>query len=95
LDKWFEGKNPSLWVGLIPSNLLGVMGFKLSPMISLEKIRKIDPVATANLTDIELEELRLSLYEMGQLIFEDWASEEVVSKYPDRVFPIRRDEHKI
>lgn len=50
-------------------------------MLNLNQLRKIDPT-TSNLTDEELEKVSQSFYDMGQLIFEDWMSEKVGSKYP-------------
>lgn len=49
--------------------------------ISLNHLRKIDP-EVANLTDKELEAVRDSFYEMGNLIFEDWCEQKFGSKYP-------------
>lgn len=51
-------------------------------MLGLESLRRIDPVNTLNLTDTELEEIRLSFYELGQIIFEEWQENESVSKSP-------------
>jgi len=47
-------------------------------MISIGSLRRIDPLNTTHLSDEELEAIRKSLYEQGQLIFEDWHD----SKYP-------------
>jgi hypothetical protein len=40
-------------------------------VIPLDEIRKIDP-EVANHTNEELEEIRQSFYEFGQLMFDDW-----------------------
>ncbi len=50
-------------------------------MISLEKIRQIDP-ETKHLTDEELEKVRDSFYEFGQLVFEDWCAQKFGPKSP-------------
>ena len=59
-------------------------------MISLAKIRKIDP-EVASLTDDELEKVRQSFYDFGQLIFEDWKEQKFGSKYPIRPFHEKQD----
>jgi len=50
-------------------------------MISLDTLRKIDPQAE-HLSDDELEKIRLSFYEFGQLMFEDWQEQKFGSKNP-------------
>ncbi len=50
-------------------------------MLSLESLRRIDPT-TAQLTNEELEQIRLSFYEFGQLIFDDWKEQKFGSKFP-------------
>lgn len=50
-------------------------------MLSLKTLRKIDP-ETANLTDEELESIRNSFYEFGQLMFDDWHDQKFGSKSP-------------
>lgn len=55
-------------------------------MLSLTRLRKIDPILTNNLTDEELEKVRTELYEWGQLIFEDWLGQKTGSKYPVGLF---------
>ena len=49
--------------------------------ISLDRLRKIDPL-TAMLTDKELEEIRQSFYDFGQLMFDDWHEQKFGSKNP-------------
>jgi hypothetical protein len=51
-------------------------------VISLEKLRKIDPDTTYNLTDEELNGIRQSFYEFGQLMFDDWHDQKFGSKSP-------------
>lgn len=51
-------------------------------MISLIQLRKIDPQTTCNLTDEELEAVRKSFYEFGQLMFDDWHEQKFGSKSP-------------
>lgn len=55
-------------------------------MLAPDKIRKIDP-ELANLSDIEIEELRAILYEFGQLAFEVWLHKKSGSKNPTGLFP--------
>jgi len=63
-------------------------------MISLEKLRRIDP-DTTHLTDEELESVRQSFYDFGQLIFEDWQEQKFGSKNPIGSFTSLKDEHTI
>lgn len=49
--------------------------------ISLARLRKIDP-EVISLTDKELEAVRESFYELGNLIFEDWCEQKFGSKHP-------------
>lgn len=64
-------------------------------MLSLESLRKIDPINTANLTDEELEGIRDSFYELGQLMFEDWHEQRFSSKYPIGSLTIDAEQHTI
>jgi len=64
-------------------------------MISLKELRKIDPQNTANLTDEELEGIRASFYEVGQLIFEDWYQQKFGFKSPIRSLTEEEDRNKI
>ena len=50
-------------------------------MIGIAQIRKIDP-SLLNLTDKEIEDIRDSFYDFGQLMFEDWHEQKFGSKYP-------------
>ena len=50
-------------------------------MISLNTIRKIDP-EVINLTDDEIEKIRQSFYDFGQLMFDDWYEQKFGSKNP-------------
>ena len=51
-------------------------------MLRIESLKKIDSLNTAHLTDEELEAIRDSLYELGQLMFEDWKEQKFSSKSP-------------
>jgi hypothetical protein len=64
-------------------------------MISLEKLRKIDPELTSSITDKELEDIRNSFYEFGQLMFDDWHDQKFGSKSPVGVLTSKEIEHKI
>lgn len=50
-------------------------------MISLEKIKLIEPDLN-NLPEEEVVRIHESLYELGQLMFEDWLKNDKCSKYP-------------
>lgn len=50
-------------------------------MLSIESLRKIDP-SLGNFTEDELEKIKKSLYDLGQLIFEDWNTNRYSSKNP-------------
>lgn len=63
-------------------------------MISIEKIRKIDST-TKHLADDELNSIRQSFYDFGQLIFEDWLEQKFGSKYPAGSFPDKQGGRKI
>ncbi len=52
-------------------------------MLSLEKIRKIDP-ELSSLSDTELLEIEGALYAMGQLAFDVWWTRKNGSKNPIR-----------
>ena len=64
-------------------------------MISLESLRRIDPPNTAHLTDEELEGIRKSFYDFGQLIFEDWHEHKFGSKYPTGSLTPSQERHII
>ena len=61
-------------------------------MISLDRLRKIDP-DTDHLTDDELEKVRQSFYDFGQLIFEDWQEQKFGSKNPVGLLTAGQEEH--
>jgi len=50
-------------------------------MLTIEKIRKLDP-SLSSLTETELMEARDILYDIGQLAFEVWKEEKTGSKDP-------------
>jgi len=50
-------------------------------MLSVGAIRKIDSVNTAHLSDEELEGIRKSFYDFGQLMFDDWMEQKFSSKH--------------
>ena len=45
-------------------------------------LRKVDPEVTTYLTDEELEAIRKSFYDFGQLMFDDWQEQKISSKNP-------------
>lgn len=51
-------------------------------MISIDALRKIDAANTAHLTDEELQSIRQSFYDFGQLVFDDWHEQKFGSKSP-------------
>jgi len=51
-------------------------------MLSIQSLRKIDSLNTAHLTDEELEAIRDSFYDFGQLMFDDWYEQKFSSKSP-------------
>jgi hypothetical protein len=63
-------------------------------MISIESLRIIDP-ETSNLTDEELEKIRQSFYDFGQLIFDDWHEQKFGSKNPTGSLTNKTEEHTI
>lgn len=63
-------------------------------MLSLTKLRQLG-TETAHLTDEELEKIRQSFYDFGQLIFEDWHKQKFGSKYPTGSFPDGEQKAKI
>jgi|GEM_PF-1261225 len=63
-------------------------------MINLDILRRIDP-ETAHLDDVELEKIRLSFYEFGQLMFEDWQEQKFGFKNPIGSLTKLANEHSI
>jgi hypothetical protein len=63
-------------------------------MISIEKLKKIDP-KLAHLSDDEILEIRSSLYDLGGLMFEDWLENGDGSKYPVRFLQRLRESNKM
>jgi hypothetical protein len=59
-------------------------------MLSNEKIKKIAP-ELSNLSDEELEVLRIDMYETVQIAFEAWWLEKFGSKNPTWSFPDSKD----
>ncbi len=64
-------------------------------MISIESLKKIDPLNTANLTDDELIAIRQSFYDFGELMFDDWHEQKFGSKYPTGSLTNKLDENII
>jgi hypothetical protein len=60
-------------------------------MISLSKLRRIDP-QLANIPDKELEELRRSMYETVELAYDVWNMRREGSKNPVRSLTLPQDE---
>ena len=63
-------------------------------MLSLNQLRRIDPTLS-HLSDEEFSEICNSLYELGQLIFDDWYINRDVSKYPVGLLAKDKKKHKI
>ncbi len=61
---------------------------------SVEKLKEIDS-KLADLSESEIIEIRDSLYDLGQLIFDDWLENGSGSKYPVRSLPILWNDNKI
>lgn len=64
-------------------------------MISIDALKRIDPANTAYLTDEELESIRKSFYDFGQLMFEDWHEQKFGSKSPVGSLTSKLEEHTI
>ncbi len=62
-------------------------------MLSIESLRKIDPSNTAHLTDEELQDIRQSFYDFGQLMFDDWHEQNFGSKSPVGSLTNKSEEH--
>lgn len=60
-------------------------------MISLDHLRKAD-AEISQLTDDELTEVRQNLYDLGELIFDEWKKEKFNYKNNKKSFPIKADE---
>ena len=63
-------------------------------MLSIESLRKIDSEASS-LTEEELESVRQSFYDFGELIFEDWCEQKFGSKNPVGLLTNRSDKDTI
>jgi len=50
-------------------------------MLTLKQLRKIDDLNTSHLTDEQLEGIRKSFYDFGQLMFDDWMEQKSSSKH--------------
>ncbi len=61
-------------------------------MLSIESLKKIDP-EISNLSDDEIEKIRQSFYEFGQLIFDDWHEQKFGSKSPIGSLTNKLEEH--
>lgn len=62
-------------------------------MLPVEKLRKIDP--NTHLSDEEVLEIRDSLYDLGNIVFDDWLENGGGSKYPTRVLQKLKDSNKL
>lgn len=60
-------------------------------MISLERLREIDP-RFREVTDEELIKIRYSLYILGQLALESFIEKKTGSKYPIRVYGLEDED---
>lgn len=72
----------------------GYRGRFLFTMLSLEQIRKINPEFQKS-SDAEIIKVRDSLYELGQLIFDDWIMNKDGSKYPDGILRKLTENNKL
>jgi hypothetical protein len=63
-------------------------------VFSIEQLLKIDS-DLEGVPHEELEKTRLKLYELGQLIFDDWLENGGGSKYPTRVLHELKESNKI
>lgn len=64
-------------------------------VLTLKKLRSIEPDETKNISDEELKKIRQSFYDFGQLIFEDWVEERFGSNYPLGSLTDYKDNHNI
>ena len=64
-------------------------------MISIDALKRIDPLNTAHLTDEELESIRKSFYDFGQLMFDDWHEQKFGSKSPIGSLTHESEKHTI
>lgn len=63
-------------------------------MLTLEQLRKIDP-DLAHLPDDEILEIRDSLHDLCQLMFDDWLDNGAGSKYPVRVLQGLKERNRL
>ena len=63
-------------------------------MLTLEQCRQIDPELN-KISDEELIKIRAALYELGEIIFDDWITERADSKYPTKVLQNPQEGRKI
>jgi hypothetical protein len=57
--------------------------------------RNMKPDAEIHLSEDEIIEIRSALYDLGQLIFDDWLENGAVSKYPVGVLQRLREANRI
>jgi len=63
-------------------------------MLSLHQLRKIDPILK-DLPDEEVLRMREQLYELGELIFEDWQRSRKCPKSPVGVLTVAEEKHRV
>lgn len=63
-------------------------------MLTLQECRQIDPRLN-ELSDEELSKVLNALYQLGQIIFDDWLTEKHGSNYPVGVLRNPGDKNKI
>jgi len=63
-------------------------------MLTLEQCRQIDPKLN-KLSDEELIKVRAALYELGQIIFDDWVTEKPVPSHPVGVLRVSEEPGKL
>lgn len=51
-------------------------------MVSLERFKNLLGSEAEKYSEEELEEVYKSMYELGQLMFDDWLSQKIDSKHP-------------
>ncbi|MFZ3020299.1 MAG: hypothetical protein WA051_02150 [Minisyncoccia bacterium] len=64
-------------------------------MLSLKKLKEIDPINTEHLIDVDLEAVRNNLYDLAQLMFDVWYEEKFGSKNPLGLLVNNGDNNKI
>jgi hypothetical protein len=61
-------------------------------MLTLKQLKKIDP-SLSHITDEDLEAIRSSFYNLGELMFEDWRDQKLSSKNHVGLLTNEKEEH--